>query len=198
MIEVESALELIERYFVKIEKERVSLNHLVGRILAMPIKAKRDQPPFDRVAMDGIAVSFHGNSSKSYRIEGVQKAGQPQKELNQKYNAIEVMTGSVLPLGTDTVIPYENLCIEDSTATLKKGYELVGRKNIHFLGSDYSSDQTLLNTGTKLTSAAVALIAGQGDNEAVVSRLPKVAVISTGDELVEPGQKCLNWQIWRF
>ena len=248
MIEVESAIKLIERYFVKVEKERVSLNHLVGRTLATPIKAKRDQPPFDRVAMDGIAVSFHGCSSRGYKIEGVQKAGQPQKELKQQHNAIEVMTGSMLPLGTDTVIPYENLLIEGGIATLKEEYELeerknittrppvtasplderrgadeerleayfpyVGgkrrgrqqslsprgeplRKNIHFLGSDYSSGKTLLKAGTKLTSAAVALIAGQGDNGAIVSKLPKVAIISTGDELVEPGKQCLDWQIWR-
>ena len=197
MIEVESAIELIGRHFVKVEKERVSLDHLVNRILATPIKAKREQPPFDRVAMDGIAVSFHGNSSKSYKIEGIQSAGQPQKELHQEHNAIEVMTGSMLPLGTNTIIPYEDLFIADGVAKLKKECEIEERKNIHFLGSDYSSGKILLNTGIKVTPSSLALIAAQGDDEAIVSKLPRVAIISTGDELVEPGQQCLKWQIWR-
>ena len=162
MIDVESAIGLINRHFVKIENEKVDLNSLGGRVLSEPIRAKRDQPPFDRVAMDGIAVRFGANPARRYKIEGIQRAGQPQAKLKGECHAIEVMTGAMLPAGTDTVIPYERLTIENDKATLKDGFELKGKQNIHFHGSDYRQGHTLLEAGARLSSASVSLIAGQG------------------------------------
>ena len=197
MIEVESAEELILCNSVKLQKEIISLNNLVGRVLAEPILAKREQPPFDRVAMDGIAIQFEESSTKKHKIEAIQRAGQPALTLKDSGNAIEVMTGAMLPIGTNTVIPYEMFSIEEGTAYINKEYELKEKKNIHFHSSDYDKGKVLLKTGTRLTSAGVALIAGQGSKEVLVSKFPKIAIISTGDELIEPGNECERWQIWR-
>ncbi|MCY4523604.1 MAG: molybdopterin molybdotransferase MoeA [Halobacteriovoraceae bacterium] len=197
MIEVQAAEDLVRRHFTKTSKQKVSLDRLAGRILACPLQAPREQPPFDRVAMDGIAVCFNGYFPKIYKIEGMQKAGHPPKTLRQIENAIEVMTGAVLPNGSDTVIPYEYVSIHNQIATLKKEYVPKKGDNIHFQGSDHPQGKTLLNTGVKLTSPSVALIAGQGYREAVVYKYPKIAIVSTGDELIDPGEKCENWQIWR-
>ena len=199
MLEVESAVDLVLRHFIEIKKEKIPLQLLNGRILAEPIRAQREQPPFDRVAMDGIAVCFDGSSPKSYKIEGMQKAGCPPQKLQTPENAIEVMTGAILPTGTNMVIPYEHVTIHRKTATLKKEYYPYPNKNknIHFQGSDYLQDTTLLHPGTKLSSASVALIAGQGFQDAIVFQYPKIAIVSTGDELVDPGEKCEKWQIWR-
>ena len=197
MIEVESAIELMLCHFIKTKKEKIPLECLNGRILAEPIRAQREQPPFDRVAMDGIAVHGNGSLSDSYKIEGMQKAGYPPKKLQNLDHAIEVMTGAMLPQGTNTVIPYEDVSIHHKIAMLKKGYRLKERKNIHVQGSDYLQGTILLYPGTKLTSTSVALIAGQGFQDAMVFQYPKIAVISTGDELIRPGEKCEKWQIWR-
>ena len=195
MIEVETALELITRHFVKCEKECVPLKRLGGRILAAPLRGQREHPPFDRVAMDGVALSYPFD--RPLRIEGIQRAGIPPLRLSGPQHAIEVMTGAILPTGADTVVAYEYVSIEGGVATLKKGYTPRRGQNIHVRGSDYPRGTILLDAGTKLNAASVALIAGQGKTTAIVSKLPGVAVVSSGDELKDPGEKCEAWQIPR-
>lgn len=197
MIDVKTAQELVERYCIKLSEETVQLEKLEGRVLSEPIFAARKQPPFDRVAMDGIAIRFEFLKNNSFPLEGVQKAGSMALELKNMKGAIEVMTGAVLPVGVDTVIPYERINIENAVATLNADVEVNNAQNIHFEGSDYDRGEVLLEKGLKLNSAAIAIIASQGATSAKVVSLPKLAIISTGDELVEPGQECKPWQIWR-
>ena len=196
MIDVESATELINRHIVRPDKQKVSLNHLAGKTLAEPIKAERDGPPFDRVAMDGIAVCYKSFIDGYAKIEGIQQAGYPPLSLKQSGNVIEVTTGAILPHGTDTIVPYEDIVIGQGLVTLKKESSLKKGSHIHCQGSDYGQGTLLLKEGTCLNSTSVALIAGQGSCEEVVFKLPKVAIVSTGDELVMPGNKCEEWQIW--
>ena len=128
---------------------------------------------------------------------GIQKAGCAPKTLSSFNNALEVMTGAILPFGANTVIPYERFSIEEGRAYLQKGYTPRQGANIHVQGSDHAKGDVLLSVGTKLTPASVALIAGLGNREALVSQLPSVAIVSTGDELISPGRACKKWQIWR-
>ena len=198
MIDVNSALQLIAENSLEVGKEKRPLSDLNGRVLAEPLLAQRAQPPFDRVAMDGIAVCLNPEtSSHTFKLEGVQKAGEPPLKLNSLSGAIEVMTGAILPLGVNTVIPYEDLSIESGLARVLNTTSVKKHKNIHFVGSDFSVKQRLLEPGTMLSSASIALIAAQGSADVTVYKLPKVAVVSTGDELIEPGQKCQPWEIWR-
>src|SRR3979411_1814208 len=101
--------------------ESLPLTQCVGATLRENIYAERDQPPFDRVAMDGMAVDSESlrRGVKRFRIQGVQAAGAPPMKLGGGEDAIEVMTGAILPLGSDCVIPIEQIDVSDGFASLK-------------------------------------------------------------------------------
>ncbi|MCO4793334.1 MAG: molybdopterin molybdotransferase MoeA [Bacteriovoracaceae bacterium] len=197
MIDVQTAEELVLRHSLRLPNELIDLENLEGRVLSCPVKSTRKQPPFDRVAMDGIAINYNSLSKNSFPIEGIQKAGRAALTLEKTEAALEVMTGAVLPIGTDTVIPYEKISIEDGLATINENVEVEKAQNIHFEASDYSEGEVLLNIGQTLNSTSIAIIASQGLTKAEVVSFPRIAIISTGDELIEPGKECKPWQIWR-
>jgi molybdopterin molybdotransferase len=175
------------------------LNELVGAILREPVVAALDQPPFDRVTMDGIAFasSLYEHGCRTFRIAGTQAAGAPQLSLPEGEHCIEVMTGASLPLGCDCVIPVEKISVSDGVAQLAADATPQPGLNIHTRGTDSRRGDTLLQPGIRLGPAEVAVVASNGRTHASVSRMPRIAVISTGDELIEPGQPLANWQIYR-
>ncbi len=185
MVSVEEATSIILESLYKPSVQKVEIEKAVGRVLAESLVADRDFPPFNRVAMDGIAILFESlkEEKKSFFIEDVQAAGAPQKKLNDKQNCIEVMTGAMLPIGTDTVIQYEDVKIESGIATVFVK-NILPKKNIHVKGQDVQQAEVLLNSGTILSPAEIALLASVGKNEVDVLSLPKVSIISSGDELV--------------
>ncbi len=176
--------------------EERPLADCAGRILCAPIRAERDAPPFDRVAMDGIAVSS-ASTARRWRIAGIQPAGSPALTLGSPAECIEVMTGAVLPPGCDTIIPVEQLRIEAGSAELLAGVEPAAGRNIHRRGSDAHAGDVLLEPGTRLAAPELAIAASSGQARLTVSRAPRIAVITTGDELVEPGRPILDHQVRR-
>ena len=195
MIDVEYADYLINSYSIKSNSEIVDLSLSHGCYLAQDIIATREQPPFDRVAMDGYAVAW--NELRKFTIKGRQMAGNPPLSLQDSTYAIEVGTGAMLPTGTDTVIPYENTLKKDDVFELKEEIVIKKAQNIHFRKSDYNKGEILLSKGIKLTAPHIAIIASQGMNKVSVFSYPKIAIVSTGNELIEPGNDCEDWQIWR-
>lgn len=175
------------------------LTSLAGRTLRAPIVATMDQPPFDRVTMDGIALasSAYESGRRTFRIVGTQAAGAAPAELGDESACLEVMTGAMLPKGCDCVVPVEKITVRDGAATLTRDIEPKPGLNVHGRGIDCSSGTLLLAPGTTLGPAEVAVIASCGHTHATVSRPPRIAIISTGDELVEPGQSLSAWQIYR-
>src|SRR5690349_6079101 len=113
MISVTEASALILSHLYKPATVIVTLEQAVGHVLAEPIAADRDMPPFDRVTMDGIAINFSAwkAGTRRFHLGGMQAAGEPRKKLEGADHAIEVMTGAMLPEGTDTVIRYEDLAM---------------------------------------------------------------------------------------
>ena len=111
MISVQEASVLIQKATQKFSDETVSFLESQDRVLKEAILADTDFPPFDRVCMDGIAISKKqfDAGKRSFAIEGVQAAGSPQKTLKNSESCLEVMTGAVLPEGADAVIPYEQV-----------------------------------------------------------------------------------------
>jgi molybdopterin molybdotransferase len=196
LIEINQAVSLVESHALSLQCEKVPLEELENRVLSEPILASRMQPPFDRVAMDGIALKY-STASWPLKIEGIQKAGSAPLNLKDSGNGFEVMTGATVPKGTDTVIPYELLTIENQKVTVSAEYKIAKGSNIHRRGSDCQENANLLRVGTTLGPAQIALIAGQGYPEATVFKNPKTAIISTGDELIEVGKQCTDWQIYR-
>lgn len=163
----------------------VKLREATGRVLAEPVKADRDFPPFPRVSMDGIAFRYEEwlKGRRTFAIEAIQAAGETQKELSDASHCIEVMTGAILPSGCDTVIRYEDLKIENAEAKLTSEIITQGQ-SIHQQAMDARKEQVLLEPGIILEPAEVALLASVGKAEVRVSAFPRVAIISTGDELV--------------
>ena len=197
MISTNEALQIVLENTPAPQTQKVSLRSCIGRILAENIVADRDFPPFNRVAMDGIAVAFEAGKTK-WQIENRQYAGEPQKRLSNPENCIEVMTGAVLPEGTDTVIRYEDFIIEGKRAALSIDYqELKLSQNVHQQGSNRTFGDILIEAGSKISPAEMGVIASVGKTEVLVNHIPSVAIISTGDELVDidqiplPHQKAL-------
>ena len=108
MISVEEATQIIKETTPKASIISMPLSESQGKVLASPIVAERDGPPFNRVAMDGIAIDSSAGL-KEYKIAGEQAAGSPQMQLPNKESCITVMTGAPLPLGCDCVIPFEKI-----------------------------------------------------------------------------------------
>jgi molybdopterin molybdotransferase len=178
--------------------EGVALPKTVGRTLAEDLIADRDFPPFDRVTMDGIAIHFETfkNGQSIFTIENTQAAGAPALVLTNKNHCIEVMTGAMLPEGCDTVIRYEDLKIEDKKAEILTQI-LDYQQNTHKKGSDRKQNDVLILRGLKITAAEISTAATIGKTTLQVVKKPTVAVISTGDELVDIPDTPLPYQIRR-
>ena len=149
MISPAQAKKLIAANLIKIKNQKINTNTSIGYTLNETIYAERDQPPFDRVTMDGIAINSRTfkNNNYEFNIESVHFAGDSKKTLKNKYCCIEVMTGSVLPEGTDCVIPIERLTIKNNIACLETNYELKKWQFIHRQGSDHKKGERILRPG---------------------------------------------------
>jgi molybdopterin molybdotransferase len=168
-------------------------------VLRQDIYAERDNPPFDRVCMDGIAVDSAAvmGGLRRLAIEATQQAGTPAASLLHKDRAIEIMTGSMLPRGTDCVIPLEEYTLIDEVASLKDDSVAKPYRNVQRRGSDSQPGVPMLKTGTVLGAPEMAVVASAGLASVKVSRQPRFMVVSTGDELIEPGQPILEHQVRR-
>jgi len=161
-----------------------------GRILRTDIRADRDLPPFDRVTMDGFALraSALAGGVRTFRVEAIQAAGMRPFTLGAADDAcIEIMTGAVLPEGADCVVPYESATRDGATMSVStaEAAHLAAGQALHRRGSDHRAGEMIVPAGTRLTGREIAVAASCGCAHLTVSHSPKIAVISTGDELVE-------------
>lgn len=196
MISTSQADDLILNSTSISQEEIIDIESSIGRTLFKEISSVRNQPPFHRVMMDGIALDSKVKSTE-YKIENIQAAGRSQLTLKNSNNCIEVMTGAPLPVGCDCVIPYENIKISKESNFASINIEdIIELNNIHLEATDYKAGDILLSKGIVITSPVVAIIASQGTREVSVFKRPKIAVISTGDELVELNSEVLPHQIY--
>jgi len=182
-----------------LEPEFRRLSDAAGRVLAEPIRMDRDLPPFDRVAMDGIALASAAVAAgrRRFRVQGVQPAGAPPLALTDAASCIEVMTGAMLPEKTDAVVAVEDITIAAGEAELSPGTSPAAFANVHRRGSDGHAGDVVLKPGTVLEGPELAVLAAAGQAKVRLARQPSVMVVSTGDELVELGQAPEPWQIRR-
>ncbi len=196
MIPVEEAIQILNDHVVHFGTEQLPLDQCMGRILAEDFVADRDMPPYDRVTMDGIALAFsdYASGQRQFAIVGMAAAGSPQQQLTTTGTCLEAMTGASLPVGTDTVIRYEDLTIANGTATVNIDTVTQGQ-NVHNRGEDRAQGALVVPRGTVISSAEVGVGATLGKHQVQVSRSPKTVIISTGDELVEVNEQPLPHQI---
>jgi molybdopterin molybdotransferase len=190
---------LIGQHLQCLPIESLPLAQCAGTVLRENIYAERDQPPFDRVAMDGVALDSEtvGAATRSFRLQGTQAAGDPPLTLAAPGDCIEVMTGAVLPLGCDCVIPVEELSVARGQVALAPGARVEPWLHVHRRGSDTRQGTLLLSSGVRLRAPEIAITASAGMARIRVSSQPMLAVISTGNELVEPGEPVLAHQVRR-
>ena len=196
MISVEQALQIVRSTSQDFGEETIPFLNSVGRILKEEIAADRDFPPFNRVAMDGIAIDFNTfkNGQRAFKIEGIQAAGSAQLSLLDATNCIEVMTGAVLPNNVNTVIRYEDVTVTNGIATINID-ALTNGQNIHSKGKDGLAGAVLIAANTNISAAEIGVLATVGKAFVRVAKQPKVLIISTGDELVGVAEEPLAHQI---
>lgn len=170
--------------------ERVPLLEAGGRVLAIPAIASLTLPPWDNSGMDGYAVHAADveNASRSapvsLRVVGAVAAGGFPDRAVERGAAMQIMTGAPLPAGADTVIRVEHTRVVDADhVEIFDAMDV--RKNIRYTGEDLRAGDTVLPAGILLRAAEVGVLASIGMAEPVVARRPRVAILSTGDELVD-------------
>ena len=190
---------VLEKSF-SIEKEIIRLSDSIDKFLACSIKADRDFPAFDRVTKDGIAIKYKSIQRECilFDISGVQYAGMKPMKLKKKNEAIEIMTGAVLPINSDTIIPYEDIEItrKDNIAQLMiKKSSIKKGQFIHRKGSDALEKSVILSKGTIIKNNVLPLLASIGKTKVKVFKIPRMCIVSTGDELVPINNKPLFYQL---
>ncbi|EQD59679.1 molybdopterin biosynthesis protein MoeA, partial [mine drainage metagenome] len=155
---------LIAQHTVRLPEVSLPLLQCAGAVLRETIHAERDQPPFDRVTMDGIALCSTAVSTgtRRLRIEATQAAGDAAGTLSSPQGCIEVMTGTPLPHGCDCVIPVEQISVQDGTASLSDEVRVEAWQNVHRRGTDASEGARLVTAGTRLGPVEIALAAAAG------------------------------------
>jgi molybdopterin molybdotransferase len=172
--------------------EPVALEAALGRVLSDSVIAGRDQPPFAVSAMDGYALRS-ADSPGMLRVIGESAAGRGFEGVCESGAAIRISTGAAMPDGADTVVIQEDVSRDGGSVTVppvKPG------KNIRRRGGDFSAGQVLLQPGRKLDGVAVSLAAATGAASVSVVRSPRVAILSSGDELATPGATPGPYQIF--
>jgi len=198
MVSVSDATTIIFDNLFRPEIRDVNVMDSTGRVLAETITADRDLPPFNRVSMDGIAIAYSQwvKGKRTFPIMAVQAAGEEPNKLSDDSLCFEVMTGAVLPAGCDTVVRYEDVEIKDSVATVMR--DAVGQwQSVHVQGADARKDEKLLEPGQRLAPSEVALLSSVGKSMVRVFSYPRIAIVSTGDELIDIRDTPLPWQIRR-
>jgi molybdopterin molybdotransferase len=193
------AQETIASRVTPLAAELRSLEECIGQILRQDVYAERDNPPFDRVCMDGIAVDSAAlaRGLRRFTIEATQAAGSPVMTLSSSGNAVEVTTGAMLPTGTDCIVPMEEYELAGNVVSLKA--DVVGSpyRNVQRRGADSHPGVPMLRAGTVLGAPEIAVLASAGLALAQVARQPGFMVVSTGNELIEPGRPIEEHQVRR-
>ena len=170
--------------------ENVALEEARGLVLSEDLKARFDSPPFDNSAVDGYAVrSADAGKDDVLRVVDEAPAGRPAEKSVGEGEAIKIFTGGVIPEGADAIVMVENTSGWGEEFELKKAAEQ--NQNIRRSGEDVREGAVILRAGTEIAAPEIALAATQGYGRLPVFRRPKVAVLSTGTELVAPGERDL-------
>ncbi|MBV7379301.1 gephyrin-like molybdotransferase Glp [Maritimibacter dapengensis] len=187
MITVEDALSRIFDLVAPVGTETVPLADAAGRILATPVTARRDQPPFAASAMDGYALkSVEADPEAMFKVVGEAQAGQRFDGNVGAGQAVRIFTGAPVPEGADMVVIQEDVDRRGDLITLHR--DVPDGRNIRPAGNDFRVGDTL-DAPRRLSPRDVALIASMNQPQVEVSRRPDVAIIATGDELVMPGEE---------
>ena len=183
MITFEEAFRIVTESSFRLGREVVSLSEAAGRALTLPVRSDMDMPPWNKSAVDGYACRHTDLGHELTVLETVAAGVMPQKEVVPG-TCSRIMTGAAVPAGADYVFMLEDS--EELSDGRVKFTGRAGNDNIAKAGEDIMKDQTVLRSGHYIKPQDVAVLASVGAMEVTVSCRPRIGVISTGDELVEP------------
>lgn len=182
LIAVDEARRRVAEAVRPLPREQVPLGRALGRTLAADAVAGADLPPFDASAMDGFAVG--ADEPGRFPVVGESRAGTPFGEPLPAGAAIRISTGAMVPRGTHAVVPVERTEVDGDHVTIPA---TAAGQNIRRAGEDLRAGERAIAAGTRLGAAEVAMLAALGAQTVVCGGRPRVGVLVTGDELVEPG-----------
>jgi len=193
MISVEQALDIVQKSIVPtLDFEHIYVAKAMGCILFEDIISPINMPPFRQSAMDGYALFLNGENT--YNIIGEVKAGDRHQPSLKKGEAVRIFTGAPVPSSANAVIMQEKVTVKQHELILESAVSV--NDNIRPLGEQVSKNQIALKKGTMITSAAIGFITSLGITEIVVYTQPSIAIVVTGNELVEAGKDLAFGQIY--
>ncbi len=188
MLSYDEAIKLVLDNIAPLPAVEKPLDEAGGLVLAEAINARWDMPPADNSAMDGFAFDFNSwSAATALPVIGRSYAGHPLNESVPSGSAVRIMTGAPLPDGCDTVVPLEQVEENGDSIQLLKGCKPL--QHVRFAAEEFHRGDLLLQTGTCLRAGEIGLLAAAGIARILVHPAPKVAILSTGDELVDLGEQ---------
>jgi molybdopterin molybdotransferase len=200
LISLQGAQDLIDKVVTPLATEVVPLEEGHGRVLAEEVRSSRDEPPLPQAAMDGYAVcsadvaSASGERAVFLYLVGMLTAGQHGRFQVKPGQAVRIMTGACMPPGADAVVPQE--MTEVIAERIRVLAPVATGENVTPVGTDFYRDQHLIPRGAVIRAAEVTVLAALGYTALTVRRQPRVAVLATGDELVEVGQRLESEEVF--
>lgn len=191
-ITLEESIEILNKEVKKLDKEKISLIDSVKRIIAEDVKSEINNPPFNKSAMDGYAIIAQDTKKAtlenkiSFNVIDKVYAGEVCSSSLYENEAIKIMTGAPIPKGANAVVKQEDVEIEGNT--IKISCNVKENQNVCFKGEDISKGKVLVKKGKRLDYADIGILASAGVNEITVYKKPKIALLSTGDEVIDIGE----------
>lgn len=186
LISVEEALLRVLEGVATLPAEEIPIDAAHGRVLAATLASRRTQPPADLSSMDGYAVlaADIAEIPARLRLIGESAAGRPFQGNMKAGETVRIFTGAIMPPGGDQVVPQENITRDGDDVTINT---LPKGKFVRRQGFDFKAGQVMLEAGRRLNARDIGLAAAMDHAKLMATRKPRVAIIATGDELVEPG-----------
>jgi molybdopterin molybdotransferase len=197
MLTVAEATDRILAAFAPLGPEVVAIDQALGRVLSTPVTARLDHPPQAVSAMDGYAVRASDVQHLPARLQVVESiaAGTLPHRAIGPHEAARIFTGAAVPLGADAIVIQENTEKDGDHVRVVDGGAAIAGRHIRAKGNDFSAGAVGVESGRRLTPSDIGLAAAMNWPWLNVTRKPRVAIISTGSELVQPGEALVPGQI---
>ena len=180
---VDEAREIVRAQMTVLQMQSVPLDAALGRVLAAPVLALRDQPPFHASAMDGYAVRA-ADTPGDLAVIGESAAGRGFAGRCDKGMAVRISTGAAMPDGADAIVIQEDARRDGDRITVPRA---APKSWVRLRGGDFKAGAALLSAGRRLDGVALALAAASGAASLPVAAMPRIAILCSGDELAAPG-----------